>query len=269
MAAIVQAPTPTNLQELRSFLGLLNYYGKFIPNLATILHPLNELLQADRRWKWSEECAEAFQLAKKQLASSQLLTHYDPSLPIQMAADASAYGVGAVISHTFPDGMERPVAFASRTLSATERNYAQLEKEALSFVFGVKKFHQYLYGRRFTLIMDHKPLTAILGPKRGIPSLAAARLQRWALLLSAYDYAIQYKSTNHHCNADGLSRLPLPSPDQPSRREVSVFNMGQAQALPVIFQDIQTATRQDKIPSKVFTYVQNGWPTQVPEALKP
>ena len=269
VAAIVQAPKPTNVRELRSFLGLVNYYGKFIPNLATIIHPLNKLLQTDRRWKWSEECAEAFRLAKKQLTSSQLLTHYDPSLPIQMAADASAYGVGAVISHTFPDGTEKPIAFASRTLTTSEKNYAQLEKEALSLVFGVKKFHQYLYGRRFTLITDHKPLTTILGPKRGIPSLAAARLQRWALLLSAYDYAIQYKSTNHHCNADGLSRLPLPSADQPSGREVSVFNMGQAQALPVTFQDIQTATRQDKFLSKVLTYVQSGWPTQVPEALKP
>ena len=171
--------------------------------------------------------------------------------------------------HTLPDGTERPIAFASRTLTSAEKNYAQLEKEALSLVFGVKKFHQYLYGRKFTLITDHKPLTTILGPKTGIPSLAAARLQRWAILLSAYDYVIQYKSTNDHCNADSLSRLPLPSADQPSGLEVSIFNIGQVQALPVTFRDIQTATRQDKILGKVFTYVQNGWPTQVPEALKP
>ena len=85
-----------------------------------------------------------------------------------------------------PDGSERPIAFASYTLSTSEHNYAQLEKEALSLIFGVKKFHQYLYGRRFTIITDHKPLTAILGAKKGIPSLAAARLQRWAVLLSAY-----------------------------------------------------------------------------------
>ena len=100
MAAIVKAPAPTNLQKLHSFLGLLNYYGKFILNLATIIHSLNELLQTDRKWRWSKECAEAFDLAKKQLTSSQLLTHYDPSLPLHLAADASAYGVGAVISHT-------------------------------------------------------------------------------------------------------------------------------------------------------------------------
>jgi len=113
VAAIVKALAPTNLQELRSFLGLLNYYGKFILNLATIIYPLNELLQTDRKWRWSEECAEAFDLVKKQLTSSQPLTHYDPSLPLHLTTDASAYGLGGVISHTLPDGRERPIAFAS------------------------------------------------------------------------------------------------------------------------------------------------------------
>ncbi len=91
---------------------------------------------------------------------------------------------------------------------ASERNYAQLEKEALSLVFGVRKFHQFLYGRQFTLYTDHKPLTTILGPKKGVPPLSAARLQRWALLLASYDYKIEYKNTAAHANADGLSRLP-------------------------------------------------------------
>ena len=268
VAAIANAPAPTNLQELRSFLGLLNYYGKFIPNLATILHPMNALLQADRKWEWSQECKEAFQLAKDKLTSAEVLTHYNPALPINLAADASAYGVGAVISHVFPDGSERPIAFASRTLSTSERNYAQLEKEALSLVCGVKKFHQYLYGRRFTLITDHKPLTAILGPKKGIPSLAAARLQRWALLLSAYEYEIKYKSTHDHSNADGLSRLPLPSKDI-SPESVSIFNVAQIQALPVTFKKIQKATSRDTVLSKVLMYVQNGWPDEVEECIKP
>ena len=87
---------------------------------------------------------------------------------------------------------------------------AQLEKEALALIFGVKKFHHYLCGRNFTLVTDHKPLVTIMGPKKGIPSLAAVCLQRWAILLSAYDYTIQFKSTTSHGNADGLSRLPLP-----------------------------------------------------------
>ena len=135
--------------------------------------------------------------------------HYNPSLPLKLAGDASAYGVGAVISHVMEDGSERPIPYASQTLSTPERNYAQVEKEALSLVFGVKKFHSYLYGRKFTLVTDHKPFTTILGPKNNVPPLAAARLQCWALALSAYSYDIEFRPTAAHGNADGLSRLPL------------------------------------------------------------
>ena len=105
----------------------------------------------------------------------------------------------------------KPHCICLHTLTASETNHSQVKKEDLSIVFGVKKFYQYVYvhGRGFNPITDHRPLTTILGPKRGISLLAAASLQHWAILSSAYDYAIQYKSTNHHCNADGLSRLPF------------------------------------------------------------
>jgi len=114
--------------------------------------------------------------------------------------------------------------------------------------FCVKKFHRYLYGRKFSLATYHKPLTTILGPKNGIPLLAAACLQRWAVLLSAHDYNICYKSTTDHGNASGLSRLPLPSatPLMDTSGATS-SNIGQIQALPVIFRDIQKATRRDAI----------------------
>ncbi len=95
-------------------------------------------------------------------------------------------GVGAIISHVFPDGSERPVVLTSRTLTKSERNYVQVEKEALSLIFLVKHFHSYLYGRLFVLVTDHKPLTTILSPRKGIPSLAATRLQRWDWTLSVY-----------------------------------------------------------------------------------
>ena len=268
--AIVNAPVPKNVQQLRSFLGLANYYRKFIPNLSTILQPLNALLQAKKKWDWSTDCDKAFRETKQQIISAKVLTHYDPKKPITLATDASAYGIGAVISHTFPDGSEHPIAFASRSLSTSECNYAQLEKEALSLVFGAKKFHRYLYGRKIEIITDHKPLTTIFGPKKGIPSLAAARLQRWAIILSAYDYDIRYKSTTEHGNADGLSRLPLPT-TLPSvdTTAASTFNIGQVQALPVTSEDIERATRCDPVLSKVYRYIGRGWPSQVNEELKP
>ena len=150
--------------------------------------------------------------------------HYNLDLPIRMAGDASTYRIGAVIAHVLPDGTERPVAFASRTLTSSERNYAQVEKEALSLIFGVKRFHSYLYGRLFTIVTDHKPLTAILGLKKGIPTLTAARLQRWSWILSAYQYEIEFCPTGEHGNADGLSRLPLSDvPPQKTNNDSKIF----------------------------------------------
>ena len=243
--------------------------GKFIPNLSTMIHPLNCLLQHNARWQWTEDCRKAFRKAKETLTSSHLLVHYDPAQPLRLTADASAYGIGAVISHVMKDGTEWPIAYASRTLSQTECNYAQLEKETLALIFGIKKFHQYLYGRHFTLITDHKPLMAILGSKKGIPPLAAARLQRWALILAAYNYQLEFRPTQSHSNADGLSRLPLPSEKPPEySSEPSVLNIRQIEALPVSTEAVQQAIRKDSILSKVLRYTRRGWPTPVPEALK-
>ena len=238
--AITNAPAPKNAQELRSFLGLLNYYGRFIPNLASILHPLNELLRRNTEWKWSEECNQAFKLAKDKLVSADVLAHYDSTLPLKLAADALAYGIGAVISHSLPDGTEHPIAFASRTLSASERNYSQVEKEALALIFGVKRFHTYVYGRQFTLITDHKPLTTILGHNKGIPLVAAARLQRWAIILAAYKYKIEFRPTTAHSNADGLSRLPLKeSARDPGLTETVWCNMMELDSLPVTVAEVR------------------------------
>ena len=124
-----------------------------------------------------------FQQLKEKLASTEVLVHYDPDLPLKLDCDASSYGLGAVLSHMFSDGSERPIAYASFSLIPSEKNYPQIEREGLALIFGVKRFHQFLYGRRFTLVTDHKPLTTILSPKKGLPSLSTARLQRWAMLL--------------------------------------------------------------------------------------
>ena len=270
LEAIVRAPAPRNIQQLRSFLGLINYYGKFIPNASTILNPLNKLLRKDTPWNWSKECQTSFESAKKHLVSTEVLTHYTPSLPIRMAGDASSYGIRAVIAHIFPDGSERPVVFASSTLTDSERNYSQVEKEALSLIFGVKRFHTYLYGRKFTLVTDHKPLTTILSPKKGISSLAAARLQRWAWILSAYSYDIEFRGTGEHANADGLSHLPVAGgpPDDPYS-DPKIFSISQMESLPVTIGQLRAATRSDRILSKVYQYTRNGWPEEVSEHVKP
>ena len=125
-----------------------------------------------------------------------MLAHYNPKLEVQLAVDASPFGLGAVISHITEEQEERPIAYASRSLTPAEKNYSVIEKEALAIIFAIRKFQQFLYGRRFTLLTDHQPLTLLFGPKKGIPPIAASRLQRWAIQLSAYQYDIKYGLPN-------------------------------------------------------------------------
>ncbi|XP_030608895.1 uncharacterized protein K02A2.6-like [Archocentrus centrarchus] len=256
--AIVEAPAPGDVSKLRSFLGMLNYYGRFIPDLATALKPLNELLNKEKKWQWTSACASAFQEAKALLVSQEVLTHYNPELPLRLACDASTYGVGAVLSHVMPDGDEKPIAYASRTLSKAEQNYAQIEREALAIVFGVRKFHQYLYGNTFTLLTDHRPLTTIFSPVKSTPSMAAARMQRWALMLSAHNYTIEYRKGALHANADGLSRLPLPHAPSEKQGAVEVFYTSQLDTLPVSNAEIKRHTMSDSTLSRVMEMVTTG-----------
>ena len=270
VSALLEAPAPTDVQQLRSFLGAVNYYRRFIPNLSTTLAPLNQLLQKGRKWSWRKEQDLAFTEAKKHLTSTQVLTHYDPQKPLVLSCDASPYGVGAVISHQLEDGAEKPIAFASRTLSPAEKKYAQLDKEALSIIFGVKRFQQYLQGRQFTIMSDHKPLEYLLGENKPVPVLASARIKRWALILSAHDYKIQFRPGQQHGNADVLSRLPLPiTVKEPSPTGAAVLLMETLHSTPVDSNQIRRWTDRDPVLSKVRRLVQSGWEESDDENLKP
>ena len=151
--AIREAPKPQSVHELKSYLGILTYYDKFLPNLSSTLYPLYRLLQKNTCWRWGKEQEKAFAASKDLLTSSNFLTHFDSSLKLTLACDASAHGLGAVLAHKMPDGSEKPIGYASRTLTKAERNYSQLEKEGLSCVFGIKKFHDYLFNLGMHLIL--------------------------------------------------------------------------------------------------------------------
>ena len=174
--AIWYAPTPCNVTELRSFLGMQAALSNFVPKLSTLAHPLYELL-GNKSWKWTANCNQAFGDIKHALTSEITLTHYDPGLPVELSMDASPYGLGAVVMHVFPYGRCHPIAYALQTLNEHEKHYGQIDKEALAITFGSKRSHVYLYGRHFTILMDYKPLERIFGPKTAILSLAAMRLQ--------------------------------------------------------------------------------------------
>ena len=268
--AIKKAKTPTNVTELKSYLGLLNYYGKFLPNLSTKLQPLYKLLKKDCRWHWSEEQEKAFSSTKQFLESDSLLVHYDPNKELVMACDASPYGIGAVISHKLEDGTEKPIAFASRTLSEAEKGYSQVEKEGLAVIYGIKKFHQYVYGRHFQIVTDHKPITTLFNESKGMTTMASNRIQRWSLSLSAYDYTLKFKPGNTHSNADALSRLPLPEkPTSTPQPQETIFLMENMDNSTITAKQIQLWTRRDRILSQVYRYTLNGWPKDTDPQLRP
>lgn len=230
--AITNAPTPTNVQEVQAFVGMVNYYSKFVPKISDTLSPIYELMKA------------AFKTIKEEMSLERFLTHFNQNLPIKVACDASNHGIGAVLLHIFPDNSEKPINFASRILKQSEKNYSVIHKEALAIYWGVNKFYQYLMGNKFILCSDHKPLHALFGENKGIPQLAAGRLQRWALFLSGFDYQFQYIKGVKNGGADGLSRLPIDS----KANDVEVgdyFHFLVEEQMPVSANDLRNGTRKE------------------------
>lgn len=196
--AVQNLPPPSNLKQVEAFMGKVNYYHNFIPNYSQLSAPINMLRRKNVKFTWGSSQQQAFKALKSHIVNATQLAHYQEGLPLALATDASSYGIGVVLSHVLADGSERPIAFASKTLDKHQVRYSQIEKEGLAIVFGVKRFHQYLYGRKFTLVTDHKPLVSIFNPSHQLPVMTSHRLQRWAIILMAYQYVVKYRKTTEH-----------------------------------------------------------------------
>lgn len=202
--SIKEWPLPLTIKDLQAFLGTIGYYRRFIQDFAKIVKPLTCQLKKDCKIEHSEDFVKAFEKCKEILMCSSILQYPDFSKPFNLTTDASNYAIGAVLSQG-PTGSDKPVAFASRTLNKAETNYSTTEKELLAIIWATKYFRPYLFGRKFTLYTDHKPLTYMFSTKDGNP-----RLVRWRLSLSEYSFDIQYKAGKQNVVADGLSRQRQP-----------------------------------------------------------
>lgn len=189
--AMVNAPRPQNLKELNSFLGLINFYARFLKNRSDNLKPLYDCANA-KEFEWSDKCEKAFAWVKNELISPRVLANYDPNEQLVLACDASKYGLSAILSHKYKDGTEKPIAYASKKIANKELNRTILDKEAMAIIFGFKRFYQFIFGKEIILKTDNQPLQFILGPRKGIPATANARLQRWAYYLSGFRYKVEY-----------------------------------------------------------------------------
>ncbi|XP_055632601.1 uncharacterized protein K02A2.6-like [Toxorhynchites rutilus septentrionalis] len=254
--AIRNAPRPTSADELQLFLGKATYHNAFIPNLSTRSRCLRDMLQ-EESFVWESERIAAYEDIKTALISPQVLMQYDPDLPLILATDASKTGLGAVLSHRLESGLERPIAYASCAMSHTEQRYPQIDKEALAIVWAVKKFFNYLYARRFTLVTDSKPLSQILHPTKSLPILH-------------FNFDVVFKSTKQNVNADYCSRIPqLLSRCEVNKMfcceardigedELDVFAIHQVEQLPIRAEHIARETRKDPSLGEIVQLLEAG-----------
>ena len=217
VAAITGMPTPVDKAAVQRFLGMCQYLSKFCQNLSQTVLPLRDLTRDDTEFLWSDVHETAFNSAKTLIASTTALRYYDVSLPVTLQVDASESAIGGVL---LQEG--HPVCFTSHTLSATEKNYAQIEKECLAIVSCMEKWHHYLYGKQdITVHSDHQPLETIF--KKPL-SRAPRRLQRMMLRLQNYHFTVQYKKGKELFVADTLSRAAL-SDESGMTQEYDVFRV--------------------------------------------
>jgi len=182
--AIQEAPPPTSVKAVRSFLGMASYCSKFIHNFSHLADPLRELTKKDVPFKWTGKHGHAFKQLKAALTSSTVMSYFDPKKETEVVTDASPYRLSAILTQTTPGQDDRKViAYVSRSLTPVERRYSQTEREALAIVWAVARLHTYLYGSSFTLYTDCKPIELILNNPR---SKTSARIERWNLRLQDY-----------------------------------------------------------------------------------
>lgn len=266
--AIRDAPKPSTREELQLFLGKATYYRSFISDLATRERPLRDMLLTES-FVWTKDAEAAYEDIKNTLISPQVLMPYDPSLPLLLATDASKTGLGAVLSHRLSNGLERPVAYASRTMNNAEQRYPQIDKEALAIVWAVQKFFHYVYARHFTLISDHKPLVQILHAEKSLPVLCISRMANYVDYLAHFDYEVIFKPIKANANADYCSRTPLSVTntisDLSEKEEKSIVHdefdelvFCQIRQLPVRAEHIARETRKDPHLGKIMQLLEAG-----------
>lgn len=269
--AVEEMPRPSCKKETLSLLGFINYLSKFLPRLSEVAQPLRELTMTDAEFLWSPQHEEALQQVKQLVINHPVLKYYDPSEEATLQCDASEYGLGATLLQK-----GQPVAFASRTLSRTERNYAQIEKECLAIVFGCERFTQYLAQKdKVQVESDHKPLQAIF--KKPIHT-APCRLQRMLLRLLRYNLDVQYKPGKLMFIADHLSRAPTAEvPEHHDEAQVFAVELEQMDPFDTIkiapekLAQLQQCTGQDPVLQILKNTVLSGWPErreQVPVPVR-
>ena len=258
IAAIDSATRPTNVSEVRSFLGMATYCAKFIPRFSDVSEPLRELTKKNQSFQWSTRHDQSFCEIKKLLTSAQVMAYFDPTKETQLITDASPTGLSAILLQMTPDTKEtRVVAYVSRTLSAVECRYSQTEREALAIVWAIEKLHIYLCGSHFKLITDCKPLQFIYNNPKSKPP---ARIERWNLRLQGYDFEAIH--TGGNCNpSDYLSRhSSLREEDTTLAEEYVNFISSNAVPKAMTLAEIQHATTQDKTLQCVIHLTRNnGW----------
>uniref|UniRef100_A0A7N8XXX0 ribonuclease H n=1 Tax=Mastacembelus armatus TaxID=205130 RepID=A0A7N8XXX0_9TELE len=202
VAAVKDWPTPTTISELRSFLGLVSYYRRFVRNFASIASPLHRLTEKGRAFGWTQACDAAFQQLKMALVDTPVLAYPYPQQPFILDTDASNVGVGAVLSQR-EGGAERVVAYYSCSLNRAERNYCVTRRELLAVILAVRHFRPYLLGSQFLLRTDHASLTWLLTFRQ-----PEGQVARWLEVLQEYRFEVQHRPGHRHANADALSRRP-------------------------------------------------------------